>query len=108
MGDGTTLAGIAAALSEPTRLRVLEILRRGRDEQSMSKPHPDLPQAICPYVDVLPQLIGVTRSQLSYHLKMLRETQLVVEHRVGKQVFYVVNRETLRHFVAALQDQYLL
>jgi hypothetical protein len=32
---------------------------------------------------------------------------LIEEHRLGKQVFYVVNRETLAHFLAAVQASYL-
>lgn len=101
------LAQVAGALSDPIRLQILDILARGRDETCISHPHPALPHAICPYVDVQPKLGNISTSKLSYHIKELREAGLIEEHRLGKQVFYVVNRETLAHFLAAVQASYL-
>lgn len=101
------LALIARALSDPIRLQILDILVQGRDASSVSSPHPQLPQAICPYLDVLPKLKHITTSKLSYHLKELREADLVEERRLGKQVFYLVKQETLEYLLRAITEQYL-
>lgn len=107
MEDRQSLAKIAAALSDPIRLQILSILVKGRDPSCVSSPHPQLPHALCPYVDVQPKLGNIAKSKLSYHLKELREAGLVEEHRLGKQVFYLVHQETLAHFLDTVKIYYL-
>src|SRR6266496_764685 len=101
------LARVAAALSDPIRLQILDILIKGRDDDCVSTPHPELPHAMCPYMDVRPKLGNIATSKLSYHFKELREADLIDERRLGKQVFYLVNQETLRRFLEAVQTSYL-
>jgi ArsR family transcriptional regulator, arsenate/arsenite/antimonite-responsive transcriptional repressor len=101
------LAKIAAALSDPIRLQILSILVKGRDASCLSSPHPQLPQAVCPYLDVRPKLGNIATSKLSYHLKELREAGLIEEHRLGKQVFYLVDQKTLAQFLEMLKATYL-
>jgi ArsR family transcriptional regulator len=108
MEDLELLAQVAAALSDPIRLQILEILVQGRDASCVSTPHPQLPHAMCPYLDVLPKLENMTPSKLSYHLKELRVADLVEEHRLGKQVFYVVNQQTLAQFLDTVKASYLM
>src|ERR1700719_1564165 len=69
MEDIQLLAKIAAALSDPLRVQILDILVRGRDETCASIPHPQLPLAVCPYLDVQPKLGKIATSKLSYHFK---------------------------------------
>lgn len=106
--DIHNLAKIAAALSDPLRLRILQILAKGRDDSYTSSPHPQLPHALCPYIDVQPRLGNIATSKLSYHFKELRDAGLVEERRLGKQVFYLVNQETLQYFLDAVQRDYLM
>lgn len=101
------IAKIAAALSDPIRVQILTILAQGRDSDCLSVPHPQLPHAICPYVDVRPKLGNIAVSKLAYHLKELREARLIEEHRLGKQVFYLVNQETVMRFQEAVKAAYL-
>ncbi len=101
------IAKIARALSDPIRLQVLDILVKGRDASCVSSPHPQFPQAICPYLDVQPKLKNISTSKLSYHLKELREAGLVEECRLGKQVFYLVNQKTLEHLLETVKARYL-
>jgi len=108
MEDIQSLAKVAAALSDPLRLQILLILVRGRDDSCTSTPHPQLPQAICPYLDVQPKLGDIATSKLSYHLKELRDAGLVEERRLGKQVFYLPNQETLSCFLKMVQRNYLI
>lgn len=101
------MAKIARALSDPIRLHILDILVKGRDASCVSSPHPQLPQAVCPYLDVRPKLGNISTSKLSYHLKELREAGLVEECRLGKQVFYLVNQKTLEHLLETVKAHYL-
>ena len=101
------LAKVAAALSDPIRLQILDILVKGRDDSCISSPHPELPQAMCPYIDVRPKLGNIATSKLSYHFKELREAGLIDERRLGKQVFYLVNQETLTRFLETVKASYL-
>ncbi|GHO61200.1 transcriptional regulator [Ktedonobacter sp. SOSP1-52] len=102
-----SLAKIAGALSDPIRLQILDILAKGRDASCVSSPHPSLPQAICPYLDLLPKLGNISTSKLSYHLKELREAGLLEEYRLGKQVFYLVNHKALEHLLETVKARYL-
>ncbi|GHO46800.1 transcriptional regulator [Ktedonospora formicarum] len=101
------MARVAAALSDPLRLQILSILAKGRDESCTSTPHPELPEALCPYIDVQPKLGNIATSKLSYHLKELRDAGLLEERRLGKQVFYLIKQETLKRFLERVQKTFL-
>lgn len=65
-------------LADKTRLAVMECL--------MEEPL---------YVSQIAELLKVEQSLLSHHLKVLRETNLVVAVRDGKSVLYSISPETL-------------
>ena len=73
------------ALSDPIRLQVLELLRS---------------QELC--VCELCEQLGVTQSKLSFHLKNLKEADLVRTRQEGRWIYYSLN---LPQFV--LLEQYL-
>ncbi len=62
------------ALSEPLRIRVLELLR----QQEL---------CVCDLCDAL----GVSQSKLSFHLKTLREAGLVRSRQEGRWIYYSLN-----------------
>lgn len=107
MEEQQLLTRVAAALSDPIRLQILDILMKGRDDTCVSSPHPDFPSAMCPYLDVRPKMGNLAASKLSYHFKELRDAGLLEERRLGKQVFYAVNQQTVAHFLATLKESYL-
>ncbi len=107
MEEQQLLTKVAAALSDPIRLQILDILVKGHDDTCASPPHPDFPSAMCPYLDVRPRLGNLAPSKLSYHFKELRDAGLLEERRRGKQVFYSVNHKTLAQFLATLKECYL-
>jgi DNA-binding transcriptional ArsR family regulator len=63
-----------AALSDPTRRAVLDMLRQG------SRPAGQIARAF-----------SVSRPAISKHLRLLRRAQLVREHREGRHRFYQLN-----------------
>jgi ArsR family transcriptional regulator len=73
------------ALSEPLRLKVLDLLKS---------------QELC--VCELCEKLGVTQSKLSFHLKTLKEAGLVRSRQEGRWIYYSLN---LAQFVVL--DQYL-
>lgn len=73
------------ALSEPLRIQVIELLRN---------------QELC--VCDLCEKLGVTQSKLSFHLKTLKEAQLVRSRQEGRWIYYSLNLPQL-----AVLEQYL-
>ncbi len=73
------------ALSEPLRVQVLDLLR----EQEL---------CVCDLCGAL----DVTQSKLSFHLKVLKEAQLVQARQEGRWIYYSLN---LSQFVVL--EQYL-
>lgn len=73
------------ALSEPLRLKVLDLLRT---------------QELC--VCELCEILGVSQSKLSFHLKTLKEAGLVRSRQEGRWIYYSLN---LAQFVVL--EQYL-
>lgn len=80
----TLVAGFHA-LSDPIRLQVLELLRS---------------QELC--VCELCDRLGVTQSKLSFHLRNLKEADLVRSRQEGRWIYYSLN---LAQFVVL--EQYL-
>jgi DNA-binding transcriptional ArsR family regulator len=93
---GDVLARFGAALSDPTRSRVLLALR-------------DAPA----YPADLADLLGVSRQSLSNHLTCLRGCGLVVAIPEGRRMRYELSDDRLRHaltdllgVVLAVDEQY--
>jgi len=76
------------ALSDETRLRIVELLRGGE----------------CCVCD-LQDSVGAAQSRLSFHLKVLREAGLVNDRRQGRWNFYSLNPEVLDEMSAYLQER---
>lgn len=86
---GEEVARICHALSDGTRLAILDRLRHGE-------------QCVCNLVDVL----GGGQSRLSFHLKTLKDAGLVRDRRDGRWVHYSIDPEALallHGFVAWLE-----
>lgn len=66
------LIAMLKALSDPTRLRILEILHR-RGETCVCE---------------LEAALGMTQSNISFHINAFKKAGLVVGQKVGKWVFY--------------------
>lgn len=66
------------ALADPKRLEILALLTRGE-------------RCVCDLTDN----IGAKQPLLSFHLKILREADLVKNRRRGKWMYYSLNYETI-------------
>ncbi len=78
------------ALSDETRLAVLDRLRNGE-------------RCVCDLMDVL----GAGQSRLSFHMKVLKDAGLVADRREGRWIHYALNPEGLEaagRAIASLRD----
>lgn len=99
------LSAVASALSDPVRLRILDLLEAGRDDSCLSPVNKEHPEAICPR-DLMRKLGGMAGSKLSYHLRELKGAGLVREQRSGKYIYYEPDPEALSGFLKALSERY--
>lgn len=79
-------ARVFHALSDETRLRILERLRDGE-------------RCVCELTDVL----GAAQSRLSFHLKTLKDAGLVRDRRAGRWSYYALNAAALAPIGDALE-----
>lgn len=73
------------ALSDPTRLRIVELLRHGE-------------RCVCDLTDAA----DAAQSRLSFHLKVLKDAGLLADRREGRWVYYQLRQEALDRVSAAL------
>jgi ArsR family transcriptional regulator, arsenate/arsenite/antimonite-responsive transcriptional repressor len=66
------------ALSDPTRIRIVELLRHGE-------------RCVCD----LTEATDAAQSRLSFHLKVLKDAGLVSDRREGRWIYYELKREVL-------------
>ncbi len=76
--DAAKIARICHALSDETRLAVLERLRAGEE-------------CVCNLTD----LLSTGQSRLSFHMKVLKDAGLVRDRRDGRWIHYSLNPEAL-------------
>jgi ArsR family transcriptional regulator len=82
-------ASVFQALSHPTRIAILELLREG--ELSAGK---------------LQERLGIEQANLSQHLAILRSRQLVVNRKEGNQVFYSAKSPVLLDILDILRQHF--
>jgi DNA-binding transcriptional ArsR family regulator len=82
------LAGIFKALSDPTRLRLVQLLGEHQG-------------ALC--VNALARRLGVSQSAVSQHLRVLRQARLVEGVRQGYHVHYALDPDRLEQYKAQVR-----
>ena len=85
------LLSTARALADPTRVRVLAVLRSGE-------------LCVCELCDAL----DVTQSTLSTHLQVIRDAGLVNTRKEGKWIYYALRPEAkpiLKSFFGFFEDE---
>lgn len=91
----TELADFLKAISHPRRIQIVEELRVGEQD-----------------VASLAETLGITHSNVSQHLMLLRSRRIVAERREGRRVIYRLRSEQLAdwllqgmEFLAPMDDQ---
>lgn len=102
------LVRVAKALSDPIRVRMLEMMSQGRSccglqaPAARGVPGSDEPQGIC--VCEFQEQFELGQSKTSYHLRVLKEAGLVTEETRGKWAFYAIDRDAADRSLAALRE----
>jgi ArsR family transcriptional regulator, arsenate/arsenite/antimonite-responsive transcriptional repressor len=102
------LARVAKALSDPIRLRMLDVMGQGRsccglpEPAARGVPGAGEPAGIC--VCEFQEQFGLAQSRTSYHLRVLRDAGLVSEETRGKWSFYTVDREAVDEALRAFGE----
>ena len=89
--DVSSAAAVCHALSDETRLRILQQLHGGE-------------QCVCDLTDAF----QTGQSRLSFHLRVLKEAGLVLDRREGRWMYYALNREglqVLEEFLGVLKTE---
>ena len=84
----------SSPLDEHTAAHVAELFRSFSDTSRVRILHAIMDQEI--NTSKIAELIGLTESGVSHHLRGLRQQHLVHAHRVGKEVFYQVIDEHIK------------
>ncbi len=84
--DLPTLTRGFHALSDETRLQILDLLRRGEC-------------CVCELTDKL----EAAQSRLSFHLRTLKDAGLVTDRREGRWVYYELRAEALEELTKAIE-----
>jgi DNA-binding transcriptional ArsR family regulator len=87
------------ALDEHTAAHVAELFRSFSDTSRVRILYAIIEREM--NTSKLAELVGLTESAVSHHLRGLRQQRLVDAHRVGKEVFYQVIDE---HIIALFQQ----
>jgi len=74
------------ALSDETRLQIVELLSHGE-------------RCVCELQDTL----EAAQSRLSFHLKTLKDAGLVTDRREGRWIYYALSRDVLDQIAAFAQ-----
>jgi DNA-binding transcriptional ArsR family regulator len=101
MNDVEELAEIFKTLSDPTRLRLIQLL----SEQPSTGLRPSECNGkgfLC--VNALAHRLGVTQSAVSQHLRVLRQAGLVRGVRHGRFVHYSLDQDGLEQYRAILLE----
>lgn len=75
------------ALSDPTRLAILDLLRSGE-------------HCVCD----LQAALDASQSRLSFHLRVLRDAGLVTDRREGRWAYYTLTTDTLAELAGVLHE----
>ena len=75
------------ALSDPIRREILNLLKKGRMSAGDIADH-----------------FEVTGASISRHLSVLREADLIRDHREGKFIFYELNASVLEEMLLWIKD----
>ncbi|MFD1450152.1 ArsR/SmtB family transcription factor [Oceanobacillus sojae] len=93
---------IFKVLQDETRIKIIEIIQK-RKEERMYLPATNLAEnSFCPQ-DILRILnneeAAISNTKLSYHLKEMRNANILNLEREGKRYFYSVNHDTLNDMI---------
>lgn len=93
---------VARALADPIRIKILHLVASGH----RSNPTSCCSRGMC--VCDLQEALEMKQSKVSYHLKELKNAQLIQERKEGKWNYYTINPSVFRSFCQGLNERFFL
>lgn len=87
--DAKRAEKISKALSDPTRLKILNEIKK---------------KAVCLYCVELYDNINLAQPSICHHLKQLTETSIILSEKEGRNIKYTLNNEVIDEYIHFLQD----
>ena len=82
--DAKRAEKISKALSDPTRLKILNEIKK---------------KAECLYCVDLNDTINLAQPSISHHLKQLTETSIILSSKEGRNIKYTLNNEVIDEYI---------
>ena len=108
MMKNNQLINLFKVLQDPIRLRIIEILRFEQERREYLPETLNAKDGFCP-MDILAILHAenhkISNTKLSYHLKELKENQIINLIKEGKRHFYLLNKdsfETIQSWIVTI------
>lgn len=89
------------ALDNPTRLNILTLLKKPRENFPEQKADPE-ERGVC--VGIIQERVGLSQSTVSNYLAALQRAQLVTSQRIGPWTYYKRNEEKIAQLIRALEQ----
>ncbi|MCS1351078.1 helix-turn-helix transcriptional regulator [Mechercharimyces sp. CAU 1602] len=98
----SSLSLIGRALADPIRIRILDLIAAGEvmDKETCCS----IGMCVCD----LQEALDLKQSKVSYHLRELKQADLVHERKQGKWNYYTINTVTLQAFCQDLSHRFHL
>ena len=85
--DSKKFEKISRALSDPSRIVILQKFRKKRD---------------CLYCAEIHDMLDLAQPSISHHLKQLTDADLLIPEKEGRNLKYTLNKEVLDDYIAFL------
>jgi len=85
--DSKKFEKISRALSDPSRIVILQKFRKKRD---------------CLYCAEIHEMLDLAQPSISHHLKQLTDADLLIPEKEGRNLKYTLNKEVLDDYIAFL------
>ena len=82
--DAKRAEKISKALSDPTRLKILNEIKKKSD---------------CLYCVELYETVNLAQPSICHHLKQLTETEIILSEKEGRNIKYTLNNEVIDEYI---------
>jgi len=78
---------ISKALGDPSRVSILQEIKK---------------QQNCLYCSEIQEVVNLTQSSISHHVKLLADADLIIAQKEGRSIKYALNQEVLDEYISYL------
>jgi len=87
--NNKTFERISKALGDPTRVAILQEIKRSKN---------------CLYCTNIHELVNLAQPSISHHLKQLSDAELIIPEKEGRNLKYGLNKEVIEDYIMYLKN----